>query len=205
MADVVDAIAALDLEAPWPEVREHIRLVLPRRRPLPDHGGILPQRDVGSGIVATLGVDIGPAMLFVSTDRLEEWEVTADEAYDQAFANVRSRVEACPDFALIVEDIADTRTLAFQSREGWASALVAAPELLCRVLGRDDGIILAPMRDLLLHLPPDAERELADWILGGFAEADMNGLDVPPLALVDGRLGRIPAPAAANAGSGRMH
>ena len=201
----MDAIDSLDLDAPWADVRESIRLVLPRRRPLPEHTGARPQRVVGPSIPASLGMDIGPAMLFVTNDRLGDWDVTADEAFDQALTNVRSRVEARGHFALIHEDLEGTPALAFQSREGWASALVALPELLGRVLGTSDGIILAPMRDLVLRLPPDADPELATWILGEFAAADMNALDVPPLALVDGALTEMRAPIMAAPQGRSMH
>ncbi len=57
------------------------------------------------------------------------------------------------------------------------------------VLGDRNGLILAPMRDLIVRLPLDVEREFAHWLLEEFAEVDMNALDIPPLALVDGQLG----------------
>ena len=79
-------------------------------------------------------------------------------------------------------------TLAFQSREGWASQLLLLPDQLVRVLGDRNGLILAPMRDLVISLPLDVEREFAHWLLEEFAEVDMNALDIPPLALVDGHL-----------------
>jgi hypothetical protein len=203
--DVMDAIEALDMEAPWSAVRDDVRLVLPRRRPIPEHTGSLPTLDITPGIPASLGLDIGPAMLFISTDRLVDWDVSAHQAFEQALTNIRDRVAARSHFALIQEDIADTPTLAFQSREGWASGLLAIPELLCRVLGRDDGIILAAMRDLVLRLPLDADADLSEWILDEFADADMNALDIPPLALVDGQLRWTRRTAAPATGGHRMH
>ena len=118
---------------------------------------------------------------------------------------MRTRVEARSHFALIHEEIDGTPTLAFQSREGWASALLAMPELLIRVIGKPDGIVLAPMRDLILRLPDDADPDLVAWILGEFAEADMNALDVPALTLVSGELVKLRVPAMPAPGSGPMH
>ena len=56
------------------------------------------------------------------------------------------------------------------------------------VLGERNGLILAPMRDLIVCLPLDTEREFARYLLEEFAAVDMNALDLPPFALVDGHL-----------------
>jgi len=101
---------------------------------------------------------------------------------------LREQVAARRQFALVHERIADVPTLAFQSRDGWASQLLLLPDELCRVLGDRNGLVLAPMRDLIVSLPLGVEREFADWLLEEFAAVDMNALAVPPLALVDGHL-----------------
>ena len=79
-------------------------------------------------------------------------------------------------------------TLAFQSREGWASALLLLPDQLARVFGDEPRLILAPMRDVLFGLPLDANREFARWFLDDFRDLDMNALDVPLLTFADGEL-----------------
>jgi hypothetical protein len=186
--EVVRAIESVDLGAPWSEVAPDLRLALPRRRPLPIDPAELPARDFAPGIRAVLGLDIGPAMLFVSHQQLAGWEVSAEAAFEQALANVRARVAARRQFALVHERIADVPTLAFQSREGWASSLLLLPDELVRVVGDRNGLVLAPMRDLVLCLPLDAEREFAQYLLDEFAAADMNALDLPPFAMVDGHL-----------------
>jgi hypothetical protein len=186
--EVISAIESVDLAAPWEEVRPDLRLALPRRRALPVDIEDLPQREFWPGIRAVLGLDIGPAMLFVVHEQLADWGVSADQAFEQALANVRTRVAERKQFALIHERIADVPTVAFQSREGWASSLLLLPDQLVRVIGGRNGLILAPMRDLVLCLPLDVEREFAHWLLDEFAEVDMNALDLPPFALVDGRL-----------------
>ncbi len=186
--EILAAIESVDLEAPWEQVAPDLCVALPRRRDLPVDTEGLPRHRYPPGIETVLGLDIGPAMLFVPDEQLPKWEVTAEEAFERALQNVRERVTARKQFALIHERIADVPTLAFQSREGWASQLLLLPGELMRVLGDRNGLILAPMRDLLISLPLDVERAFAEWLLDEFAEVDMNALDIPPLALVDGHL-----------------
>jgi hypothetical protein len=186
--EVISAIEAVDMAAPWREVAPKLRIALPRRRALPIDVDELPTREFSPGIRAVLGLDIGPAMLFVAHEQLKGWGVSAEQAFDKALANVRARVAARKQFALIHERIADVPTIAFQSREGWASSLLLLPDELVRVIGDRNGLILTPMRDLILSVPLDTEREFAHWLLEEFAEVDMNALDLPPLALVDGHL-----------------
>jgi hypothetical protein len=188
--EVVDAIESVDLEAPWNEVAPNLRVALPRRRPLPPGVDDLPTHEYPPDIRAVLGLDIGPAMLFVGRHQLDGWGVSIDEAFEQALGNVRARVAARKQFALLHERIADVPTIAFQSREGWSSSLLLLPDELTRVIGDRNGLILAPMRDLILCLPLDVEREFAHYLLEEFAAADMNALDLPPFALVDGHLNR---------------
>jgi hypothetical protein len=200
--EVMAAIEAVDLDAPWEQMAPRLRPALPRRRPLPPGVDDLPTQEFGPGIQVTLGLDIGPAMLFVAHEQLAGWGVTAERAFRRAISNIKVRVRLRGQFALLHEPICGVPTLAFQSREGWASALLLLPEELMRVLGRRDGLVLAPMRDLILIMPLDAEPELAWLILEEFAEADMNALDLPLFALVDGRMTRAvgvyePAPARA--------
>ena len=188
VAEVMAAIEAVDLGAPWDEVAPNLRLALPRRRPLPPGTDDLPSQIYEPGIRATLGLDIGPAMLFVGQAQLEGWRVTADHAFARALSNVKDRVRRRRQFALIHERICGESTVAFQSREGWASSLLLLPQELCRVLGQRDGLLVAPMRDLVMLLPLEADPLLAHLILEEFAEADMNALDLQPYTLVDGRL-----------------
>jgi len=184
------AIEAVDLGAPWEEVAPRLRLALPRRRPLPPGTEDLPTHGYAPGIEATLGRDIGPAMLFVTHAQLLTWGVTADHAFSRALSNVKVRVRLRQQFALLHERICGVPTVAFQSREGWASSLLLLPQELSRVLGERNGLVLAPMRDLILLMPLDAEPEIAHLILEEFVEADMNALDLPLFALVDGRLSK---------------
>jgi len=188
VAEVMAAIEAVDLEAPWVEAAPMLRPALPRRRPLPPGTDDLPAQVYAPGIRATLGLDIGPAILFVNQVQLTAWGVSADLAFRRALSNITGRVRRRKQFALLHERIAGVPTVAFQSREGWASSLLLLPDELAHVLGERNGLVLAPMRDLVMLLPLDAEPDLAHLILEEFAEADMNALELPPFAFVEGRL-----------------
>src|SRR3990170_2287840 len=153
--EVLAAIESVDLTAPWADVAGDLQLVLPRRRPMPPGTEDLPVRRYPLGIDASLGLDIGPAMLFVGRELLEKWAVGTDEAFDRAEANVRDAVRSGRRFDTVRDHIAGEPILAFQSGEGWASALLLMPSELSRVLGVDSGLILAPMRDLVVRMPLD--------------------------------------------------
>ncbi len=203
--EVLAAVEAVDLNAPWSDVAPNLRVVLPRRRPLPPGVTDLPVRDFPPGIEVGLGLDIGPALLFVGEQQLAGWGVTADEAFDQAIDNVRRQVAARKHFALVHESIADVPTVAFQSREGWASALLLLPDELTRVLGERDGLVLAPMRDLILWLPLESDPGFALYLLEEFADADMNALDLPIFVMLDGQLAPTVAVPDPTIEGGRMH
>jgi hypothetical protein len=186
--EVVAAIEAIDLEGPWESLRERLRLVLPRRRSLPPGVDDLPKRTYDPGIPVGLGLDVGPAMLFVGEGQLRGWGVDADAAFAQGEANLRALVGVRRTFALVREPIGGVETLAYQSRDGWAASLLLAPDELCRVLGERTGLILAPMRDLVMWMPVDADPEFAAWVYEEMADVDMNALDLPLLVMVDGVL-----------------
>jgi hypothetical protein len=131
---------------------------------------------------------VGPAILFVGEAQLRGWGIEAEDAFAQAEANLRSLTSARRTFAILREPIGGVETLAFQSRDGWAASLVLVPDELCRVLGQRSGLILAPMRDLVMWMPVDTDPEFAMWVYEEMAEADMNALDLPLFVMVDGEL-----------------
>ena len=192
--EVVAAIEAVDLEGPWDALKERLRLVLPRRRPMPPGVDDLPGRLYPPGITVGVGLDVGPAMLFVGQAQLTAWGIDEDAAYGQAEANLRALSSARRTFALVREPIGGVETLAYQSRDGWAASLALLPDELCRVLGKRSGLILAPMRDLVMWMPLDTDHDLAAWVLEELAAVDINALDIPLLALVDGALTIVRGP-----------
>jgi hypothetical protein len=76
----------------------------------------------------------------------------------------------------------------YQSQAGIASGLLLLEDELVKRYGDQPRLLAAPMRNLLLAAPFDAERELLCWIRDEIADEDPNGLDLPIFALVDGRL-----------------
>jgi len=102
---------------------------------MPPETGDLPERTWPPGLRVGLGLDIGPAMLFVSHEQTDVWGVSVDAAYQQAQSNVHERLRMMSQPALLREHIAGTRTIAFQSGEGWASSLLLMPNELVEVLG----------------------------------------------------------------------
>lgn len=209
MASVEEVMAALegvDLEQPWAALRHQVIPVLPRWRPLPRQVDDPVTRQWPPGLETQFGLDIGPAFLYIGSWALGHWGVTPDELAEQAVANVRDKVTGRRHHPLIVDSIGGMPLTAFQSRDGWASTLLLVPDLLMHIFGTDPALVLAPMRDLVIQIPIDADPELATWILEEFSSQDPNGLAVPVLALMDGRLSFLPPIATARSGrSGRRH
>ena len=182
------ALDALSPELPWAELRDALRPVFVRRRPLPP--GI--ERPVTLitplGLQVALGADIGPAVMYVSPGMLETWSISADAAFDQAMANLRAAMAAERDAELEYGTIGDVPTWWYQSRGGLASGLLLIEDELHRRYGAEPRLLVAPMRNLLIAAPFDADRALMSWIRDDIAFEDPNGLDLPLFALVDGRL-----------------
>jgi hypothetical protein len=190
-----DAIERVDLDRPWLNVAPNVFPMLPRRRPLPLESDPPLRLSYPPGIEVGFGIDIGPAMLHVGAKQIERWGVTEGEVAAMGIANVLERSTSRRQFGLIQERIHGVPVTVFQSREGWASTLVLVPDELCRAMGDRPALLLVPMRDVLLRMPIDTDMELARWLLEEFVALDPNGLAVPVLALVDGKLRFASAPA----------
>jgi hypothetical protein len=65
--------------------------------------------------------------------------------------------------------------------------LLLEEELAMRY-GPDPRLLIAPMRNLLLAAPFDADRSLVGWLRDEISHDDPNGLNLPIFALIDGRL-----------------
>src|SRR3954471_2560266 len=91
---VRSAIDALPDKLTWQDMAERIRPMFVRRRPLPPGAERPLTFRVAPGVTVALGVDIGPAFLYVSAGMISEWPVTGDEALAQAMANLRATVRA---------------------------------------------------------------------------------------------------------------
>ncbi len=140
------------------------------------------------GLDVALGADIGPAFLYISSQLLESWPVRVDEAFDIALDNLRGVIEAERYFELAYETVGGVPVWWYQSHGGLASGLLLLEDILVERYGDEPRLLMAPMRNLLLAAPYDADREVLGWLRDEIAAADPNGLDLPLFELKDGRL-----------------
>jgi hypothetical protein len=187
-AEVRAAIEGLSPDLPWRELRGRLTPVFVRRRPLPPGAPRPLTVRHGPGLEFGLGVDIGPAFMYVGQELLESWSVSLDEAVECAMENLRTtaRAERCAELEYL--ECADVPLWAYQSHNGLASGLLLLEDELALRYGSEARLLMAPMRNLLLAAPFEADRELMAWLRDEISLEDPNGLDLPVFALVDGRL-----------------
>ena len=128
--------------------------MLPRVRPLPTPELELARAMLPPGILVGFGIDIGPAITFVTTLLLDRWRVEPAALAAAALANLRAAARRCGPDAVLHDHIADVPVSVVQTGHGIAASLLLVPECLERVLGSADRFLLAPMRDILIALPP---------------------------------------------------
>jgi hypothetical protein len=186
--EVRAALDALTPELAWPELRDRLRPVFVRARPLPPGMTTPLLKRLPPGLDVALGADIGPAFLYISAQLLESWPISADEAFDIALANLHDVIEAERYFELNYEPIDGVPIWWYQSHGGLASGLLLLPDVLAQRYGDQPRLLTAPMRNLLLAAPHDADREMLSWLRDEIAAADPNGLDLPLFSLIEGRL-----------------
>lgn len=186
--EVSAAIASLPDQLQWHDIRPRLRPMFVRRRPLPPGAERPLTFRVEPGVEVTLGVDIGPALLYVGAKLIESWPVGADEAFEVAMANLRDTVSAERCVELDYGTVGGIPLWCYQSHGGLASGLLLVPDELQLRYGDEPRLLIAPMRNLLVAAPFDADRELVEWLRDEISVEDPNGLDLPLFALVDGRL-----------------
>ena len=187
-AEVRAELDGLPSDLPWSEMRDALRPVFIRRRPLPPGMTAPVVRKLPPGLDVALGADIGPAFLYISAPLLDSWSVGEDEAFEIALSNLRTIIEAERYFEMAYEPIDDVPVWWYQSHGGLASGLLLLEDVLAERYGDQPRLLMAPMRNLLLAAPYDADREVMTWLRDEIAAADPNGLNLPIFSLVDGRL-----------------
>ena len=185
---VRSAMNALPQDLGWTDLANGLRPVFVRRRPLPP--GV--ERPLTlrrpPGIDVALGVDIGPAFLYVGRGMLDSWPVTLDEAFERAMENLRTSLAAERYLEMEYESIDGVPFWWYQSTGGLASGLLLLEDELSVRYGPEPRLLIAPMRNLLLAAPFDADRSLVSWLRDEISHDDPNGLNLPIFALLDGRL-----------------
>jgi hypothetical protein len=140
------------------------------------------------GIPTGFGVDIGPAFLMVANSLLTTWSVDPADIVATGLDNLRRRMRSIRPRDLHHDTLGGVPVRILQSGVGCASALVLVPDELERIFGPERHCLIAPMRDLLISMPADTDRELVGWLNEEFATMDPNGLALDAFVLEDGTL-----------------
>jgi hypothetical protein len=178
-ADVETVLAALqgfDPAMPWKKARDQVLPMLPRVRPLPTPELELVRAMLPPGILVGFGIDIGPAITFVTSVLLDRWRVEPAAVAASALTNLRATARRCGPDVVLHEHIADVPVSVVQTGHGIAASLLLVPDCLERVLGSGDRFLLAPMRDILIALPPTVDRQFAAWLAEEWEAMDPNHL-----------------------------
>ena len=183
------AIDALPDKLTWQDMAARVRPMFVRRRPLPPGAERPLTFRVAPGVTVALGVDIGPAFLYVGAgDAATSGLSRRTRRSQRAMANLRATVAAERYVELEYGTVADVPLWWYQSHGGLASGLLLLEDELRARYGDEPRLLIAPMRNLLLAAPFDTDRELLEWLRDEIAAEDPNGLDLPVFALVDGQL-----------------
>jgi hypothetical protein len=187
-ATVLAAMEQFDPEMPWKKARARILPMLPRVRPLPGPELALARAMLPPGILVGFGIDIGPAITFVGASLLDRWRVDVLTVVAASLANLRRLALECDRNAVIQDRIGDVPVTLLQTRLGIAASLILVPECLDRLLGPGPHLLLAPMRDILIALPPDVDREFAAWLAEEWEALDPNHLHLGGFRHEQGRI-----------------
>lgn len=189
---VLAALERFDPDRSWPELRDDIRPMLPRLRPMPFPVGEPVRVMLPPGILVAFGLDLGPALAQVGPELLDRWGIGPDELAAVALGNVRRLAAACDRSLIVRNPIGSMDVSALQTRLGIASSLLLVPDTLERFFGREPGLLLAPMRDLLLRLPADTPLVDAAWLSEEFEAIDPNCLHLGGFAWDGSELRPVP-------------
>ena len=185
---VLAAMERFDPELPWKKARARILPMLPRVRPMPGPELELARAMLPPGILVGFGIDIGPAITFVGASLLDHWRVDVQTMVAAALANLRRLALECGPEVVIRDHIGDVPITLIQTRVGIAGSLILVPETLERLLGPGPHLLLVPMRDILIALPPDVDREFAAWLAEEWEALDPNHLHLGAFLLERGNV-----------------
>lgn len=185
---VFRAMGGLPPDLDWEELAPNVVPILPRRRPLPAAAGEPFRVTLPPGIPTGFGIDIGPAFLVVGSSLLEGWPIGPADLVATGLGNLRSRMRGVRPRDLVHQAMDGIPVRVLQSGLGCASALVLTPDELERIFGAEPQCLIAPMRDLLVSMPLDADRAFVAWLNEEFSEMDPNGLALDAFAFEKGQL-----------------
>ncbi|OGO57481.1 MAG: hypothetical protein A2V85_12455 [Chloroflexi bacterium RBG_16_72_14] len=180
---VLRAMGGLPPDLDWPVLAPNVIPILPRRRAMPDAAGEPFRVTLPPGIPTGFGIDIGPAFLVVGESLLRSWPIGPADLVATALANLRERLRPVRARDLVKQSLDGVPVRVLQSGVGCASALVLVPDELERIFGAGPQCLIAPMRDILISLPPDTDRAFVAWLNDEFSEMDPNGLALDAFVL----------------------
>jgi hypothetical protein len=183
--EIRQALEALDGELRWDDVADRLIPLVERMRPAPAEA---PQRIVvvvPPGVPISPGIDLGPAYVHVTATMVDGWSLSPGDVTARALANLHDLAAMIEPTQVIWTAIDDVEVGCLQTGRAIGSTLVLAPHELARILGSGPWLLAAPMRDLLLVLPP-GEVQLSRSLFAEIATQDPNHLR-PCLYLFDGR------------------
>ena len=172
----------------WTAMAPNLIPILPRRRPMPFEAGEPFRVTLPPGIPTGFGIDIGPAFLIVGQSIMASWPVGPADLVATGLDNLRRRVRSLRSRDLHRDCSTGCRSGSCSPGVGCASALVLVPDELERIFGSAEQCLIAPMRDLLISMPVDADRDLVRWLNDEFATMDPNGLALDAFVLGNGAL-----------------
>lgn len=197
--EVLAAIESVPGDLDGPTLADRVVPLFQRVRPYPP-GHPEPLRIlVPPGLSVGFGIDIGPAFLNVDAGMVARWGVTHAELFARSLGNLDRRMAGVSPDELLDGSVGGQPIRALQSSTGSASTYVLLPSSLHRIFGSQPQQMIAPMRNLLISLPIEADREFAAWLFLEFAAQDPNclapaafvvreqGLAVEPLVDAIGR------------------
>src|SRR5262245_62109748 len=120
---VLAALQGFDPGMSWKKAREQVLPMLPRVRPLPTPELELVRAMLPPGILVGFGIDIGPAITFISTGLLRHWRVEPSALAAAAVANLRSMARRCGPTDVLHDHIADVPVSIVQTGHGIAASL----------------------------------------------------------------------------------
>jgi hypothetical protein len=176
LEELTQALIAQSPDLEWASVSRDVIPVMPRIRPYPD-GFPEPLRVVVEpGVAVGYAIDIGPAFMGIGMDLVRSWGIPFADVQARALANTIERASRI-DLATIVDGSMDgTPTRWLQTGQSIGSVLVLVPDELRRIFGPEPRFFITPMRDLIIGLPADVDRELAAWLWLEVAALDPNCL-----------------------------
>ncbi len=185
---VLRAMGELPQDLDWEVMAPNVIPILPRRRPMPPQAGEPFRVTLPPGIPTGFGIDIGPAFLVVGESLLGSWPIGPADLVATSLENLRARLRGVRPRDLMSQTLDGVPVRVLQSGVGCASALVLVPDELRRIFGETPQCLIAPMRDILISMPADADRAFVAWINEEFSEMDPNGLALDAFVLEGGNL-----------------